>query len=942
MSGNRSLPVIVLTTVLGVSGCQSLSWFGGEADTAARPGTLGALSPVTVPAGDSEPAVVSLDAVIASYRSLLPLIDDPREQVAVRHRLADLEFQRAEQAFAERAEGDLAGAIGAYQRLLADYPGRPDNDQILYQLARARELRGETGPQLHALTDLVNRYPQSRYWPEAQFRRGDLLFGAGRYAEAEAAFMAVARASGADPSLTTNAWYMAGWSQFKQGHYRPALGSFVQVLDRVMPAGENASAAQDTLLTDLFRVFGLSLSYLQGADTLRDLFLETGPRAYEPTVYARYSELLVARERYTDAIAALETFNEAHPGSPWAPRYDQRILDILAEAGFDQALPERKARFVRRYGIQGDYWANADPATRDFILSRLEPLIPELADRHYLLASRARTDAERRRHYRAAAGYYHAFATTFPGHPRTPERLFLLAEAELALEEWPAAIQAFEQVAYGFAYTDGTPERAAEAGYASVLAFRSYAETWRELPPADRRELEDQQQLNRLRFANAFPDDPRAPDVFAIALQREFERDHWEDTVVMAERLVAWQPPPDPERVTEALRLSGHALFELARYGEAESAYRQALSRLPGNDERVPEIRRNLAAAVYRQGDVAATAGQTSEAVRHYLRVAEVMPGSELHANAQYDAAGLLIEAGDWPSAIGVLTDFRARFPAHPLIDTVPAKLALAYRETGQWALAGDEVSRLSELAQSPEEQRENLSIAAGLYDRSGDTDRAIDAWRRYANRYPEPVPAYLEAAHRLAELYQARGDIPRRNYWLEKQMVRVERLGDDADDRMRYLAASAAATLAREALARYQGIRLTLPLDRSMVAKTEALEAAVTAYQRMAAFGVAELASEAGYQIADIYARLARDLMDSERPPGLNELELEQYELLLEEQAYPFEDNAIDIHEQNIRKAQQGIYDEWVRRSYEALRRLLPGRYDKTEIRPEVVDELG
>lgn len=318
------------------------------------------------------------------------------------------------------------------------------------------------------------------------------------------------------------------------------------------------------------------------------------------------------------------------------------------------------------------------------------------------------------------------------------------------------------------------------------------------------------------------------------------------------------------------------------------------------------------------------------------------MPGSELHANAQYDAAGLLIEAGDWPSAIGVLTDFRARFPAHPLIDTVPAKLALAYRETGQWALAGDEVSRLSELAQSPEEQRENLSIAAGLYDRSGDTDRAIDAWRRYANRYPEPVPAYLEAAHRLAELYQARGDIPRRDYWLEKQMVRVERLGDDADDRMRYLAASAAATLAREALARYQGIRLTLPLDRSMVAKTEALEAAVTAYQRMAAFGVAELASEAGYQIADIYARLARDLMDSERPPGLNELELEQYELLLEEQAYPFEDNAIDIHEQNIRKAQQGIYDEWVRRSYEALRRLLPGRYDKTEIRPEVVDELA
>ncbi|WP_236744235.1 hypothetical protein [Marinobacter similis] len=199
-----------------------------------------------------------------------------------------------------------------------------------------------------------------------------------------------------------------------------------------------------------------------------------------------------------------------------------------------------------------------------------------------------------------------------------------------------------------------------------------------------------------------------------------------------------------------------------------------------------------------------------------------------------------------------------------------------------------------------------------------------------------------MEAANRLAELYQAEGDITRRDFWLRQQMAVVDDNPESSDDRMRWLAASASATLAREALERYDAISLTLPLNESMVAKTNALEEAVNAYQKTASYGLSSFSTEAGYQIAHIYGRLGADLMASERPPGLSELELAQYELLLEEQAYPFEDNAIDIHEQNIRRAREGIYDEWVQRSYDALKRLLPGRYNKQEITAGVVNELG
>jgi hypothetical protein len=71
---------------------------------------------------------------------------------------------------------------------------------------------------------------------------------------------------------------------------------------------------------------------------------------------------------------------------------------------------------------------------------------------------------------------------------------------------------------------------------------------------------------------------------------------------------------------------------------------------------------------------------------------------------------------------------------------------------------------------------------------------------------------------------------------------------------------------------------------------------------------------------------------MGSERPAGLSDEELEQYDILLEEQAYPFEEKSIDIHESNVGRIGEGMYDEWVRKSLEKLKALNPFRYAKAE----------
>jgi hypothetical protein len=62
---------------------------------------------------------------------------------------------------------------------------------------------------------------------------------------------------------------------------------------------------------------------------------------------------------------------------------------------------------------------------------------------------------------------------------------------------------------------------------------------------------------------------------------------------------------------------------------------------------------------------------------------------------------------------------------------------------------------------------------------------------------------------------------------------------------------------------------------------------------------------------------------------------------VLLEEQAYPFEEQAIQIHEVNLRRSWEGVFDDWVQKSFGALRELMPGRFDKRETQVAYVEAI-
>ena len=80
---------------------------------------------------------------------------------------------------------------------------------------------------------------------------------------------------------------------------------------------------------------------------------------------------------------------------------------------------------------------------------------------------------------------------------------------------------------------------------------------------------------------------------------------------------------------------------------------------------------------------------------------------------------------------------------------------------------------------------------------------------------------------------------------------------------------------------------------------------------------------------------------MESERPDNLTPLELEQYELAIEEQAYPFEEKAIVVHESNLELISMGIFNAWIEKSLKQLAKVMPARYDRPEAESPVMMSL-
>jgi tetratricopeptide (TPR) repeat protein len=820
-------------------------------------------------------------------------------------------------------------AIALYKKLLKEYPQYKDSDQVLYQMARAYDELGRTEEAMATMELVIRANPNSVHFDEVQFRRGEYFFTRRKFRDAENAFSAITNL-GAHSSYYELALYKLGWTFYKEELYEEALQQYMALLDYKVSTGynfdEKHEKEDERRVADTFRAVSLSFSNLGGPDAVQQYFTSTKSRSYEDRVYSNLGEHYLAKLRYDDAAKTYNAFITLHPFHPAAPRFSMRVVETFTKGGFPKLVLESKRDFASKYGLQAEYWRHNKPEELPEAIAYLKADLKDLATHYHAEYQSSQEANEKLANYREALRWYGDYLNSFPKDGESPAINYRMADLLFENKDFGEAAKQYERTAYGY---PANPQSAA-AGYAAVYAYRE------QLKVVGKENLEAVKHdtvTSSIKFADTFPTHAQAAAVLGAAADDLYEMKDYRAAVGSAQRVIDKYPGAEMPIRRSAWIVVAHGSFELAAYPQAEKAYTQVLAVTPESDASHAKFVDNLAASIYRQGELARDAKDYRAAADHFLRIRTAAPTSTIRATAEYDAGGALIELKDWKAAAGVLEAFRSTYPKHKMAGEATRLIARAYRESGELSHAAGEYERLASESTDDAVRRESLLVAGDLYQQSNANDKALNAYQRYVTDFPKPLEAAVETHFKMAEIHKGAHD----DALYQKELAEIVRIdgaaGPERTGRTRTLAGRSALVLAEQIYQACVAVKLRQPFETSLKEKRQRMDATIKAMTALVDYQIADVTAAATFYMAETYFDFSRSLKESERPADMKGANLEKFEADLDEAAYPFEDKAIKVHEKNMESLHAGVFNTWTEKSLSRLAEMVPGRYAKSEM---------
>ena len=820
-------------------------------------------------------------------------------------------------------------AIALYKKLLADYPSYKDSDQVLYQMARAYDELGRTDEAMETMERVIRANPNSVHFDEVQFRRGEYFFTRRKFRDAENAYSAITN-MGARSSYYELALYKLGWTFYKQELYEEALQRYMALLDYKVSTGYNFDdkheKEDERRVADTFRAVSLSFSNLGGPDAVQQYFSSTKSRSYEDRVYSNLGEHYLTKLRYDDAAKTYNAFIALHPFHHAAPRFSMRVVETFTKGGFPKLVLESKRDFASKYGLQAEYWQHNKPEELPDVLAYLKTDLKDLATHYHAEYQSAQEANEKLANYHEALRWYGDYLKSFPKDEGSPTINYRLADLLFENKDFGEAAKQYERTAYEYPAN----AQSAAAGYAAVYAYR---EQLKVVGKEGQEAVKHDAVASSIKFADTFPNHPQAAPVLGAAADDLYEMKDYRAAVGSAQRVIDKYPGAEMPIRRSAWIVVAHGSFELAEYPQAEHAYAQVLTVTPESDESHAKFVDNLAASIYKQGELARNAQDYRAAADHFLRIRTAAPTSTIRPTAEYDAGAALIELKDWKTAAGVLEAFRSTYPKDKMAGEATRLIARAYRESGELSHAAGEYERLASESTDETVRRESLLVAGDLYQQSKANDKALDAYQHYVTDFPKPLEPALETRFKIAEIHKGAHE----DSLYQKDLTEIVRIdaagGSERTGRTRTLGARSALVLAEQLYQAFVAVKLRQPFESSLKEKQQRMDATIKAMTGLVDYEIADVTAAATFYMAETYFDFSRSLKESERPADLKPADVEKFEADLDEAAYPFEEKAIKVHEKNMEMLHAGVFNAWTEKSLSRLAEMVPGRYAKNEM---------
>ncbi len=808
----------------------------------------------------------------------------------------------------------LRNSMALLQKSLIEFPDAKTNDKTLYQLARTQDQLGQYEQSMDTLSVLCKKYPASTHFAESQFRIAENAFSEGKFIEAEVAYSEVMfNAGGA--TFYERSLFKRGWTRFKQGLYAEAADDYIAALDKHQFGDYKALSPSDkSQFDDYFRALALSFASLQNTQELKTYIAGLADFKYLFHSYEVTSDIYLEQERYSDAADVMEQFISSNPRSPKIPFAYLKKMEAWKNGKFKNRFEDTLETAYATFNAKSNYWNNyKNIADQEQVLNAMRE--------HVLQAAIFYQEDYQLNHKKAdfnqANIWYKRYLEHYSAYSQQDKVYNLYAELLIAEEQNQDAMHFFEMAAY-----DGNIVLNKEAAYATIILSSK---------------LYEQDKVNstwltkHIRYtlisAQLYPRETRYQTAALHAAELALNNGQYDNALALANTLT---DNAADKMLHEANKIKGLAYIQLKAFPDAEIIFGD-LAKQNQDPMEQKKILDSLALSIYKQAENDANNNRFEMAVKHYARIAQRAPNSDIAPKALYEAVALAIKHEQWNAAILHSQAFQQLYPKHELFKDATKQLSTAYLNAGDGVRAAQTFEQISAQENNQDMKMASLWKAAELYESKHNIDAAIRSYTTYADNYPRPFPQYMEAMYKLTLLQGEIKAVNKVTSWQEK-ISNADKQAPKSikTDRTNFIAGNVQLDIAKKIQTQFSLKQLVEPLPESLRAKKKLMQDAIAAFGQAAIYNNPAVTTEATYGIGNIYEQFSVALMKSERPRHLKGEELEQYNILIEDQAFPFEEKAIEFYEINMAHTKEGIANQWLTQSFKALEKLFPVRYAK------------
>ncbi|UCG38034.1 MAG: tetratricopeptide repeat protein [bacterium] len=800
---------------------------------------------------------------------------------------------------------DFSEAIEAYRVVIENFPEHPLAEDALYGMAYCFTEQGDQDRAAEGYARLVQTFPDTRYAVEIHMRLGEHYFTMEDMNQAIEHYLFVVQRG--QWEYREKALYKLGWCYYNRDDYDQAIDTFFSIIDldiQRTTTGEN-------LLNESMDIIARAYAESGGTPALVRRLEKRGPDPTSPLILLKLANLYRERSFYPEAIGTYRTYVNRYPAGRDLPAVLQHLVESYHVYGDLLASLEVSETLKDHIGPGTPWYSVASAEERS---SAVALVLENLATSAGRRRARSQTGGREAELLQALADLTAYEAMAVSGTPCDTGYLKGIVLTEL--DRYPEAAASLNTLAQ----QEQCSDIAAKAILTSV-AFQ--ISTYEGLGKVDLPLLQGSVELLTTVAGERQEASRSILALGEITLNLEDPsgaRAHFSRVI---------REYPDSPEAGKARMLIARTFFKEGEFRQAAAWFKESW-RKAVEDRESAEAKRLHVYSLFKHAESLSASGKATEAAERFEAIYDQFPEADVAQVSLYNAGKIYKSIGLERKATSLFETLAASYTESEFASEALQMSVLILEALGDPVRAADDSMVLASRTEG-RERAEALLKAAQLYSAGNAPARAASTRSAYIAQFPEPMEELTRQTHLLGRDLEALGDWPGAQAAFERTIA-LGKKGKDPSGIAGW-AARSQLRIAENSFSRYDAYHLQPPVEDTILRKRELLQDVIRKFVAAGSYRTADVITASNYFIGRALELFKEDILSSPRPGGFNDAELEEYELLLQEMAYPFEEKALEAYRVNVTRAVSlEILDPWIEKTYERLAELAPWAYQREE----------